>query len=223
MPERVGAAGCWSPLGPLLALLAGVPRGLRAVGRSWWSLVVARVLLAAFPPRAPGSCRSRWSSSSWWWALHVGSAMPVGALVAAAALLAAHVAAMLLGLRPARLALDPQLVRALGGARRPLAWLGRPGRVGRGAARYSGHGPPGVFWLAGLAAALVGRGRGRGSWRRRAEHGGPRVSARPRGVRRAGAHLRRAGPARPGHDVRRDRGGRRPGRSAAAGPAWSAR
>ena len=112
--------------------------------------------------------------------------------------------------RPASLALDPQLALLWTGRGRPDLDR-RASPCGRWRAPTHGHGSPALFWLTGLAAALVGavvagvRGADPGQ-------GVPAGEPRPRAVRRAGAQLRRADPARPGVDVRRDRGGGRPGR-----------
>jgi hypothetical protein len=89
-----------------------------------------------------------------WWALVVGTALPDGSLVAAAALLAAHLAAVLLGYGPPQMSVGRDLV---------LLWVPRGAAVWLAAlvvwltARaYTGHATPTLFWLAGLAAALVG-------------------------------------------------------------------
>jgi hypothetical protein len=89
-----------------------------------------------------------------WWALHVGSSMPVGALVASAAVLASHVAGVLLGYGPPRMAVGLDLVAAWV-VRGALVWLAAP-VVWLAARAYSGQASPTSFWLAGLAVALVG-------------------------------------------------------------------
>ena len=80
--------------------------------------------------------------------------MPPVVLVVAAALVVAHVAATVLAYGPPTLAVDPRLA-LLWAARGGLVWLAA--LVVWGVARtYSGHGTPTLFWLGGLAAALVG-------------------------------------------------------------------
>lgn len=89
-----------------------------------------------------------------WWALVVQSAFPDGTLVAAAALLTSHVAAVLLGYGPPTMPVGADLV---------LLWLPRGAAVWLAALMvwftahaYSGHATPSEFWLTGLAAAIVG-------------------------------------------------------------------
>lgn len=88
-----------------------------------------------------------------WWALQLRGGMPAVVLVVAAFLTAAHVAAVLLSYGPPTLPLD----RGLG-----LLWLGRAAVAWLGALlvwavgrSYTGHGTPELFWLGGLAAAVV--------------------------------------------------------------------
>jgi ABC-type Fe3+-siderophore transport system permease subunit len=84
----------------------------------------------------------------------MSSAMPAGALLAAAAMLAAHVAGVLLGYGPPEMAVDPELA-VLWVVRAALVWLAAPA-VWFAARVYDGHATPTSFWLAGLATALVG-------------------------------------------------------------------
>jgi hypothetical protein len=89
-----------------------------------------------------------------WWALELRSEMPVGVLVAAAGLVGAHAAATLLGYGPPTLRVDPQLA-LLWTARAAVTWTAGLA-VWAVARAYTGHGSPQVFWLTGLAAALLG-------------------------------------------------------------------
>jgi hypothetical protein len=88
-----------------------------------------------------------------WWSLAARDAVPVTAVLAAALLLAAHVASVLLSYGPPALPVGGRLLRlwlrraAVAGAAAPLVWLvavvldGQPE-------------PPGI-WLAGLGCAIV--------------------------------------------------------------------
>ena len=92
----------------------------------------------------------------WWAATVVGDAGPARSLAAAAALLAAHVAAVLLGLRARReMARRPPRWPCSGRAAAALVWLAAL-VVWLAAPRLRGQPTPTTFWLAGLAAALVG-------------------------------------------------------------------
>jgi hypothetical protein len=138
--------------GLLLALLAGIPEGY-VPSIFVVVLVVIGVLVSATRPEQLALSITM-GIVVVWWALHLHSAMPVGALVAAAALIAAHVAATLLGYGPPTLALDPQL-GLLWATRAALTWTAALA-VWVVARTYSGHGSPTLFWLAGLTAAVVG-------------------------------------------------------------------
>jgi hypothetical protein len=138
--------------GTVLALLAGIPEdyvppALLVV------LVVAAALLSAFRPEHL-SLSITMGLVVVWWGLQLRGDMPVAVLVAAAGLTAAHVAAVMLGYGPPSLPVDPQLALLWAG-RSVLTWLAS--LVVWGVARtYTGHGTPTLFWLSGLAAALVG-------------------------------------------------------------------
>jgi hypothetical protein len=139
-------------LGSLLALYAGAPEGF--VPSPFTGALVA-VLAAAFalrPEHFVGSVAL--SVVLVWWALHVGSAVPTGALVAAAALLAAHVAAVLLGYGPPQMRVGADLV-VLWVPRTAVVWLAAL-VVWLTARAYTGHVTPTLFLLTGLAAAVVG-------------------------------------------------------------------
>ena len=173
------------------ALAFALPaRALRRVGR---------------PGRGPGLVGARTS----------GRSMPGGALVAAAALRRRP-----RGRRPAR-------VRAAADGRRRRTWSLLWVAAGRlvwlaalvvwvVARAYSGaRRRPTSFWLAGPGGRARRRGGGRRRGAARATWGDERVAA---GRLDHEAYVElvlrcvEQVPARPGHDVRRDRGGRRPGR-----------
>jgi hypothetical protein len=139
-------------LGPVVALLAGVPQGYTPSTFMVVVVVVGGVLFALAPEHFVGAVVM--GLVVLWWATEVGDAIPVSSVVAAAALLTAHVAATLLGLGPSRVVLDPSVVTQW--ARRALlVWLAAL-VVWLVADAFSGRPTPTTFWLAGLAAALVG-------------------------------------------------------------------
>jgi hypothetical protein len=152
VPGSVWGLRAVAALGPLVALWAGAPEGLvpsvfvvlvtvaLGVGYAFWPehfigpITLVVVLL--------------------WWSLHVGASMPGGALVAAAALVASHVAGVLLGYGPPRMAIPAGLVGTWVW-RGAMVWLAAP-VVWVVARAYSGEASPTTFWLAGLAVAIVG-------------------------------------------------------------------
>ena len=139
-------------LGSVVALYAAAPEGF--VPSPFVSVVVV-VVAGAFalrPEHFVGSVAL--ALVLLWWALVVGSAVPGGTLVAAAALLAAHVAAVLLGYGPPQMPVGADLVR-LWVPRAAAVWLAAL-VVWLTARAYTGHATPTLFWLAGLTAALVG-------------------------------------------------------------------
>jgi hypothetical protein len=89
-----------------------------------------------------------------WWATQLHHEMPAGCLVAAAGLTAAHVAGTLLGYGPPWMPIAPSLARVWV-VRAVLVWLAAP-VVWLVARAYADRDTPTSFWLAGLAAALVG-------------------------------------------------------------------
>jgi hypothetical protein len=139
-------------LGPLVAIWAAAPEGY--VPRAWVVAVVALLSLgyAVRPEHFVGSIVL--AVVLVWWTTNMSSAMPAGALLAAAAMLAAHVAGVLLGYGPPEMAVDPELA-VLWVVRAALVWLAAPA-VWFAARVYDGHATPTSFWLAGLATALVG-------------------------------------------------------------------
>jgi hypothetical protein len=88
-----------------------------------------------------------------WWAISVRQAMPGGVILAAAALLAAHVAATVASYGPRRL--PPDRLVVLRWARRSLlVWLVAP-LLWLVVDANRGHATPASYWVAGLAVALV--------------------------------------------------------------------
>jgi hypothetical protein len=139
-------------LGPLVALWSAAPSGHVPSPFVVALVAVLGIGYAARPENFSGPIVM--AVVLLWWALSIGSAMPVGALVAAAGLVAAHVAAVLLGYGPPQMPVDTDL--ALRWAFRAAAsWLAAL-VVWVAADAYSGHATPTSFWLVGLATALVG-------------------------------------------------------------------
>jgi hypothetical protein len=152
IPRAVWVLRAIAALGPVVAVWAAAPEGMVP---SPFVVVVAVVVGVAYafrPEHFVGPFA--FAVVLLWWALHVGTSMPVGALVAAAALVASHVAGVLLGYGPPRMAVGAELVVpwVIRGA---LVWLAAP-VVWIAARAYSGQASPTSFWLAGLAVALVG-------------------------------------------------------------------
>jgi hypothetical protein len=139
-------------LGPMVALWAAAPEG--HVPQAWVVAVVALLSVgyAVRPEHFVGS--TVLVVVLVWWTINVRAEMPTGALVAAAAVLAAHVAGVLLGYGPSQMAVDPELV-VIWVVRSVLVWLAAPA-VWFAARVYNGQATPTSFWLAGLATALVG-------------------------------------------------------------------
>jgi hypothetical protein len=138
-------------LGPPVALLAASPQGF--VPPVWLLLVVvlASAVFAAFPEQYAGSVAMLLVVG--WWAISVRQAMPGGVILAAAALLAAHVAATVASYGPRRL--PPDRLVVLRWARRSLlVWLVAP-LLWLVVDANRGHATPASYWVAGLAVALV--------------------------------------------------------------------
>jgi hypothetical protein len=110
-------------LGPLVALLAGVPQGL---GPPVWLVVVVAVFSlahAVMPEHYVGGITLAIVVT--FWVIEAGSALPVSSLLAAAALLAAHVAGTVAGYGPRHL--PPDRAAVLLWIRRGIAaWLVAP-------------------------------------------------------------------------------------------------
>jgi hypothetical protein len=140
------------PAGLVLAMVAGMPEGYRPSVVPIL-LVVAGATLSSFRPEHL-SLPLTMGLVVVWWAFALDRGMPVAILVAAAALTATHVAAVLLAYGPPSLPVSPRLALLWAG-RGLLTWVAA--LLVWGVARtYGGHGTPALFWLTGLAAALVG-------------------------------------------------------------------
>ena len=139
-------------VGLMLALYGAAPEGF--VPSPFVTVVVLAVALgsALKPEHFVGSAAP--AVVLIWWAGVVQSAFPDGTLIAAAALLTSHVAAVLLGYGPPSMSVEADLVR-LWVPRGAAVWLAAL-LVWFTARAYSGHATPSEFWLAGLAAAVVG-------------------------------------------------------------------
>jgi hypothetical protein len=138
--------------GILTALLCGIPEGYTPPV-VLVVLVTAAGAFAAFRPEDLAVSITIGVVVSWW-VLQLRVEMPVAALVVAAGLTMTHVAATLLAYGPPSLAVDPQLA-LLWTMRGVMTWVAAL-LVWVVARAYSGHGSPEVYWLAGLAAAVVG-------------------------------------------------------------------
>ncbi len=139
-------------VGLIAALLAGVGAGDTPPPVVVVVVVLGAVLSAFRPERL--SLPITMGLVLVWWALELHGHVPALVLVVAACLLASHVAAVLLAYGPPTLPLDPGL-GLLWLARGSLAWLAAL-VVWVVARAYTGHGTPTLFWLSGLAAAVLG-------------------------------------------------------------------
>lgn len=138
-------------LGPVVAVLMTGPAGNAP---PWWvvGLVLATAGAAAWSPDGPWAVCSGLAVLAWW-AVAVGDQVPVTVLVAAVALVAAHVAGILASYGPPTMPVDAATV---------LLWVRRGGLVlltapvAWGLARLLRDEPeqPGI-WLLGVAAACV--------------------------------------------------------------------
>jgi hypothetical protein len=144
--RAVGMAGL------LVALLGGVPEGYTPPV-VLVLLVLLGGLLAAFKPEHLAASMTL-GVVVLWWGLEVRSEVPVGILVAAAGLVAAHVAGTLLAYGPRFMPIPTELA-LLWSARGFLVWLAAP-VVWVVARAYEGRAVPTSYWLAGLLTALVG-------------------------------------------------------------------
>ena len=138
-------------VGVAVALLAGARQGYTPPV-ALCVVVVLGALLSAFRPEHL-TLSIVIGLVVFWWALQLRSEMPGVVLVVAAALMAAHVAATLLAYGPPSLPVDPELA-VLWAVRGVLAWAAAL-VVWVVARAYTGHGTPSLFWLTGLAAAVV--------------------------------------------------------------------
>jgi hypothetical protein len=135
----------------VLALLAGIPEGYRPPFVIVALVVVGALIAASRPEHLALSITMGFVLA--WWAFQLRSEMPVAALVAAAGLIAAHATATVLAHGPPTLPVDPVLA-VLWASRAAMTWTAALA-VWAVARSYSGHGSPGLFWLSGLAAALI--------------------------------------------------------------------
>ncbi len=138
-------------LGPVVALLATAPAGVPP--RPWLVILVALLSLAhARLPESPIGTVAM-AAVIIWWGVAFRDGPHAWAILAAAALVASHVAALVAGYGPDALGVDPATMRrwlVRGGAAyvlAPAAWVAAVLLRGRSEA-------PGI-WVVGLAAALV--------------------------------------------------------------------
>ncbi|MCB0896648.1 MAG: hypothetical protein KDB43_14980 [Nocardioidaceae bacterium] len=138
-------------LGPVVALLATGPAGHWP---PWWLVVpvVAGAGLAAAAPDSPLPAGVGLVVLVWW-TVSLGDGVPASVLVAAAALLAAHLAALLASYGPAAMPLDPATL-LLWARRGALVLLVVPGAFA--ATRLLDGEPeqPGI-WVLGVAVACA--------------------------------------------------------------------
>jgi len=139
-------------LGLLLAVLGGVPAGYSPPVTVVVVVLLGGVLAAFRPDHLAVSLTM--GIVLVWWSLQVQSQVPAACLVAAAGLVIAHVAGTLLTYGPGFMPIPADLVMAWA-TRGFLVWLAAP-VVWFVARVYADRGTPTTFWLAGLAAALVG-------------------------------------------------------------------
>jgi len=138
--------------GILLALFAGIPEGYRPPVFVVVVVTVGALLTVSRPEHLGASLTM--GIVIFWWALQLQTEMPIAVLVAAGGVVTAHVAATLLAYGPPELPVDPELA-LLWAMRGAMTWTATLA-VWVVARAYSGHGSPGLFWLAGLCAAAVG-------------------------------------------------------------------
>lgn len=138
--------------GILVGLLAGIPEGFVPSVPVVVVVVLGGVLAAFGPDQLAPSVTL--GVVLVWWAVTLHDEVPVGCLVAAAGLVAAHVACTLLAYGPPSMSVPTHLVR-LWVMRGFLVWLVAPA-IWLVARVYADRATPTSFWLAGLAAALAG-------------------------------------------------------------------
>lgn len=137
-------------LGPVAALLAAVPQGYAPPGWLVALVTVASLGFAFAPELQTGTLVMVLVIG--WWAIEVDHDLPLSVIGAAAALLASHLAAMLVGYGPQGLPVDRDLLR-LWVRRGVLVWLVSP-LTWLVADAYHGQASPSSIWVAGLAAVL---------------------------------------------------------------------
>ena len=138
-------------LGPPLALLA---TGLVGVLPAGWLVALVLVLSVAFAamPESPFGTAALLVVVAWW-GLAFRDGLHPQAVLASAALLVAHVAALLTSYGPGELPLDRDLARLW--VRRGLAVLASAPAVWAVAVALRGQPEPAGIWVAGLAAAFT--------------------------------------------------------------------
>lgn len=136
--------------GTMVALFATAAAG--PAPAPWLVVLVAVVALwwAAFPESTAGSGALLLVVA--WWGIGLRDGLHPAAVAAAAALLAAHLAALVASYGPGTVALDPAVLR-LWGRRGLLVLLPAPAVWALTEAVDGRAEPPGI-WMAGLAAAL---------------------------------------------------------------------
>jgi hypothetical protein len=137
--------------GPPLALLT---TGLAGVFPARWLVALVLVLSVAFAamPDSPFGTAALLVVVAWWGLAFRDGPHPQ-AVLAAAALLVAHVAAVLASYGPGQMPLDPGLARLW--ARRGLVVLAISPAVWAVAVVLRGQPEPAGIWVAGLAAAFT--------------------------------------------------------------------
>jgi hypothetical protein len=148
--------GQWALHGTVVAglLVALLATGLRGAWPDWWLVVLVTGLAVGFsllPESAMGTVATVLVLA--WWGLAFRGGPYAPALLAAAGLLAAHLAAVVASYGPRDLLLDPPTVR-LWAVRGALVFLAAPA-VFAVAVLLRGQPEPVGIWVAGLAAALV--------------------------------------------------------------------
>jgi hypothetical protein len=143
---------CLVAAGLLLALVCGIPEGYTPPIVLVVFVLAAGVFAAFRPDHLAVSLAM--GVVIFWWMLQLRFEMPTAALVAAAGITLSHVAATLLAYGPPHLPVDPRLA-LLWAMRGVTTWTGAL-VVWVVARAYTGHGSPELYWLAGLAAAVVG-------------------------------------------------------------------
>ena len=141
-------------VGPVLALLAAAPAARSGSTPGAWlvALVLLLSLAHARQPESPVGIAGP-ALVVLWWSAALGNGLSAWALAAAAALLAAHVAALLAGYGPDALGVDAATVRLWAG-RAGAAFLLAPVVLLVAAVLHGRPEAPGA-WVAGLVVALV--------------------------------------------------------------------
>jgi hypothetical protein len=137
-------------LGPVIALLAGVPQGLTPP--VWLLLVVAAVALgsAVVPEHYVGSVALVLVLA--WWVIDVRDGLPLSAVAAAGALLAGHLAATVAAYGPERMAPERPVV-LLWVRRGVLVWLASV-LTWVVVDAEQGRATSAAYWVGGLAVGL---------------------------------------------------------------------